>query len=154
MAPDKNSLIAKIVSYRPPALDRNSAINFYAPAFGTFSYTVLSINVMNPGLLQRIVPMPDLTNLLLLNSCVGSALFISGRPHLSESPLKLRVLYSAYGSIIFNLGSVLTWAIVRSLLPNNSVLVTLVGLASGCVLTCCGKAYLNLNDENVKKNKK
>lgn len=42
---------------------------------------------------SRVVPRPDLTNIFLLNSCVGSTLFIVGRPHLGEASLKLRVLY-------------------------------------------------------------
>lgn len=50
---DKESLIDAIVKYRPPPVNQESAINFYLPAFGTFNYTLLSINVMNPGILQR-----------------------------------------------------------------------------------------------------
>jgi hypothetical protein len=151
---DKKSLVETIVSYRPPPVNRESAMNFYCPAFGTLNYTFLSINVMNPGLLQRIVPKPDLTNIFLLNSCVGSALFIAGRPHLTDAPLKLRIVYSVYGSVLFNMGSVLTWAIVRSLLPNYSVLATVAGLTIGFALTGCGITYLSYNDEAVKSNKK
>ncbi|XP_050535890.1 uncharacterized protein LOC126902545 [Daktulosphaira vitifoliae] len=150
MASDKKSFVDKIVSYRPPALDKTSAINFYVPAFGSLNYTILSINVMNPGLLQRIIPKPDLTNLLLLNSCVGSTLFIVSRPHLRSSPLKIRVLYSVYGSVLFNMGSVLSWAIIRSLLPNNTAIATLAGIFSGFAITSCGVAYLEHNDKNFK----
>lgn len=51
------------------------------------------------------------------------------------------------------MGSVLSWAIVRSLLPNHSGLATIAGLVSGCALTECGKSYLNYNDKSVKTNK-
>ncbi|XP_025416064.1 uncharacterized protein LOC112687536 [Sipha flava] len=151
---DKKSLVDTIVGYRPPPVTKESAINFYAPAFGTLNYTFLSLNVMNPRLLQRIVPKPDLTNTFLFSSCLGSALFIAGRPHLSEAPIKLRIIFSVYGSVLFNTGSVLTWAIVRSLLPNNSSLATVAGLISGCLLTGCGIVYLNYNDKAIKANNK
>lgn len=51
---------------------------------------------------------------------------------------------------MFNMGSVLSWAIVRSLLPDNSGIATVVGLVTGCALTGCGIAYLNFNDKNCK----
>jgi len=150
---DRKSLVDAIVNYRPPPVNQESALNFYTPAFGTLNYTLLSVNVMNPGLLQRFVPKPDLTNLFLLNSCVGSALFIAGRPHLGKAPLKIRIVYSVYGSVLFNMGSVLSWAIVRSLLPNNSGLAMVAGLVSGFAMTGCGIAYLSYNDKNFKTNK-
>lgn len=62
--------------------------------------------------------------------------------------------YSVYGSILFNMGSVLSWAIVRSLLPNNTALATVAGIISGGILTGCGIAYLDYNDKSVKANKK
>lgn len=52
------------------------------------------------------------------------------------------------------MGSVLSWAIVRSLLPNNSGVATIAGLVSGVALTGCGIAYLNFNDDAIKANKK
>lgn len=154
MASDETPLYKAIANYRPPSFNKDTALNYYAPACGTLNYAFLSINVMNPGLLQRIVPKPDLTNIFLFNSCVGSFLFIAARPHLSEAPLKLRIVYSVYGSILFNMGSVLSWAILRSLLPNNSGLATVAGLISGFALTGCGVAYLSYNDKTVKANKK
>lgn len=52
------------------------------------------------------------------------------------------------------MGSVLSWAILRSLLPNNSGLSTVAGLILGFGLTGCGVAYLSYNDKTVKANKK
>lgn len=49
----KKSLVDTIVSYRPPPVSQESVLNFYTPAFGTLSYTFLSLNVMNPRILQR-----------------------------------------------------------------------------------------------------
>ncbi|VVC30479.1 Hypothetical protein CINCED_3A004798 [Cinara cedri] len=155
MASSENpSLVQSIVSYRPPPVNQESAKHFYFPAFGAFNYSLLSINVMNPGLIQRVLPKPELTNIFLVNSCLGSALYIYGRPHLSEAPLKDRIVFSVYGAVLFNMGSVLTWAILRSLLPNNSSLATFAGLVSGYALTAFGVNYLSYNDKIVKANKK
>lgn len=55
---------------------------------------------------------------------------------------------------MFNMGSVLMFAIVRSLLPNNASLATVAGFVSGFALTGCGIAYLNHNDKAFKANKK
>lgn len=63
-------------------------------------------------------------------------------------------MFSVYGSILFNMGSVLSWAILRSLLPNNSGLATVAGIISGLALTGCGVAILSDIDKVVKENKK
>lgn len=59
-----------------------------------------------------------------------------------------------YGAVLFNMGSVLSWAIIRSLLPNNTGIATVAGLVSGLALTGCGVTYLSYNDRIVKANKK
>lgn len=53
MGSEKIPLVEAIVNYRPPKINLESATNYYAPVFGTLNYTFLSINVMNPMLLQR-----------------------------------------------------------------------------------------------------
>ena len=63
-------------------------------------------------------------------------------------------MFSVYGSILFNMGSVLSWAILRSLLPNSSSVAIVTGLISGFALTGCGVAYLSYNDKFIKANKK
>lgn len=50
---DSKSLVETIKNYRPPPVNQDSVINFYIPVYGTVNYSLLSINVMNPGLLQR-----------------------------------------------------------------------------------------------------
>jgi len=53
MASDETPLYKAIANYRPPSFNKDTALNYYAPACGTLNYAFLSINVMNPGLLQR-----------------------------------------------------------------------------------------------------
>lgn len=73
---------------------------------------------------------------------------------LQSVKLKCFQIFSAYGAVLFNMGSILSWAIIRSLLPSNSGLATIAGLVSGLALTSCGVAYLSYNDKTVKANKK
>lgn len=50
---DKKAVVNAVMNYKPPPLNKESAMYYYAPAFGSVNYSLLSINVMNPGLLQK-----------------------------------------------------------------------------------------------------
>ncbi|RZC40891.1 uncharacterized protein BDFB_001001, partial [Asbolus verrucosus] len=114
---------------------------YYAPIQGVVSYTSLSINVMNPSLILRLFPRRDITNILLVNTLVGSGLYLYNRPHLSTLAKKERILFSAFGAATFSLGSVLIWAILRSVVPENIPLCTLCGIGSGLAMIKMGRAY-------------
>lgn len=51
-------------------------------------------------------------------------------------------MFSVLGSSLFSLGSVLVWAIVRSSIPHNAALGTIVGLASGYGIARLSYEYL------------
>ncbi|EFA00618.1 uncharacterized protein LOC663525 [Tribolium castaneum] len=123
---------------------------YYAPIQGVVSYTSLSVNVMNPSLVLRLFPRRDITNILLVNSLVGSGLYLYNRPHLSTLAKKERVLYSAFGAITFSLGSVLIWAILRSVVPENVPLCTICGVGSGLAMIKLGRGYVDHVDSLVK----
>lgn len=59
---------------------------------------------------------------------------------IGHSPLSI---CSILGSALFSLGSVLVWAIIRSSIPRNTALATIVGLASGYAIARFGYDYLN-----------
>ncbi|XP_030752892.1 uncharacterized protein LOC115879962 [Sitophilus oryzae] len=122
---------------------------YYAPAQGILSYTALSVNVMNPSLVLRIFPKRDITNILLFNTLVGSGLYLYNKPHLSSLSTKEKVLYSAFGAATFSLGSVLIWAIIRSVVPENVALCTACGVGSGLALIKIGKSYVETVDSLV-----
>lgn len=132
-------------------LTTQNLLFYYAPAQGVLSYTALSINVMNPSLVLRIFPKRDITNVLLFNTLVGSGLFLYNRPHLAALPTKEKLLYSSFGAVTFSLGSVLIWAIIRSVVPQNVALCTVAGVGSGLALIKIGKSYINTVDSLVVK---
>ncbi|XP_018323392.1 uncharacterized protein LOC108735753 [Agrilus planipennis] len=131
-------------------LNSQNILFYYAPLQGALSYTALSVNVMNPSLVLRLFPKRDITNILLFNSLVGSGLYLYNRPHLQVATKQKRILYSAFGAVMFSLGSVLTWAIVRSVIPENLILCTAAGIGSSLALLKLGHYYIGHIDSLVK----
>ncbi|XP_066254678.1 uncharacterized protein [Euwallacea similis] len=148
-APESKVSLCSRLGLKP--LTSKSLLFYYAPAQGVLSYTALSVNVMNPSLVLRIFPKRDITNVLLFNTLVGSGLYLYNRPHLAALPQKEKLLYSAFGAVTFSLGSVLIWAIIRSVVPQNVALCTVCGIGSGLALIKIAKSYSNSVDSLVAK---
>ncbi|KAG8229253.1 hypothetical protein J437_LFUL007177 [Ladona fulva] len=127
-------------------ITKNNILYFYIPLQSASSYAGLSVNVVNPNFVSRLIPNRDITSLLLVNSVVGAGLHIYNRPHLLRASPKERVLFSAYGAVVFSFGSVLLWAVIRSLIPDRASLCTVLGLSSSVALLGIGKKYLDYID--------
>lgn len=143
--------ISTLSNYGVRPLTKSNFLYYYTPIVGLSSYSLLSVNVMNPGLIVRFLPNRDVTNILLFNAVLGTGLHISSRSHLDGAAGKIRIMYSTYGAILFSFGSVLLWAVLRSVLPNNKSLATVLGLISGFSLTAVGKEYLDYIDSKTGK---
>lgn len=50
---------------------------------------------------------------------------------------------------MFTFGSVLLWAVLRSVLPDNKGVTTVLGIASGITLATVGKEFLDFADSNM-----
>ncbi|XP_060520091.1 uncharacterized protein LOC132698176 [Cylas formicarius] len=148
-SPDSKVSLTSKLGLRP--LTTQNILFHYAPAQGILSYTALSVNVMNPSLVLRIFPKRDITNILLFNSLVGSGLYLYNRPHLAALPTREKLLFSSFGAVTFSLGSVLIWAIIRSVVPQNVALCTVCGIGSGLALIKIGKSYTETVDSLVSK---
>jgi hypothetical protein len=66
----------------------------------------------------------------------------------------MKVIYmylfsSTFGSVLFTFGSVLLWAVIRSVLPHNTVLCSVVGVSSGIILIQVGHNYLEFVDSQL-----
>ncbi|EFN62664.1 hypothetical protein EAG_16408 [Camponotus floridanus] len=130
---------------------RCSLAKFYAPAFGAVSYTAMSINVMNPSLVIKVFPKRDITNVLLIGTLVGTGSYIYTREHLKSAPQTVRILYSATGALLLSLGSVLMWAVIRSVVPPSPACCTIAGIGTGVALLKIGSNYLEFVDKQVVK---
>lgn len=58
--------------------------------------------------------------------------------------------HSGFGSVIFNLGSMLLWALGRTVAPDSPALRTLVGVAGAAGALYLGKNYVLYLDSLVK----
>lgn len=67
-----------------------------------------------------------------------------------SSNFKPVCFFSAFGAVSFSLGSVLVWAILRSIVPQNVALCTLCGIGTGAAFLKLGKNYLEHVDSLVK----
>ncbi|XP_076662678.1 uncharacterized protein LOC143365950 [Andrena cerasifolii] len=132
-------------------ITRCSLVKFYVPAFGVASYTALSVNVMNPSLVIRVFPKKDITNFLLGSALLGTGSYIYSREHMKSASTSVRVAYSAAGAVLLSFGSVLVWAVLRSIVPPNPTLCTLAGIGSGLAFIKVGSSYLSFVDGQVQK---
>jgi hypothetical protein len=57
--------------------------------------------------------------------------------------------FSTFGSLMFTFGSVLLWAVLRSVLPHNVTLCSLIGISSGVTLIRVGQNYLDFVDSQL-----
>lgn len=132
-----------------------SLAKVYAPAIGVASYSLLSLHVMNPNFAIRVGPNNnDLTNAFLTTALLGTSSYIYTRNHMKTAPGWLRVAYSATGSVLLIFGSVLGWALMRSIIPPNPVACSVVGLGSGIAFIKIGHSYLNFVDEKTNEQDK
>ncbi|KAF2362267.1 hypothetical protein FHG87_006971 [Trinorchestia longiramus] len=100
-------------------ISKQSILYYYIPMKGFTGYVILGSQMLSPEMysnfhylfIPRIV---SLTNACLGTSILGSGLYISSRKHMQLLPVKQNIMYSVFGSSMFNLGSVLGWALLRS----------------------------------------
>ncbi|XP_067008904.1 uncharacterized protein [Anabrus simplex] len=144
------SLIDRIKELELKPLTTENLMYYYMPLQGAVGYTFLSVNVMNPTLVSRLIPNYDIANILLCSSLVGSGLYIYDRPHMRLAPSDMRLGFSIYGAVMFSLGSVLLWAIIRSFVPKNVFICSVIGVSSGVGLMNWGMSYLSYIDSKLK----
>ncbi|XP_011629890.1 uncharacterized protein LOC105422279 [Pogonomyrmex barbatus] len=141
--------IVKKLGLRP--VTRCNLAKFYAPAFGAASYTAMSVNVMNPSLVIKVFPKRDITNFLLAGTLLGTGSYIYTREHMKTAPQSVRILYSTTGAVLLSLGSVLLWAVLRSIVPPSPVCCTIAGVGTGVAFLKVGSSYLEFVDGQIAK---
>ncbi|XP_063987745.1 uncharacterized protein LOC135167941 [Diachasmimorpha longicaudata] len=128
-----------------------SLAKFYAPSLGVGAYMGLSVNVMNPNLIMRVFPKVDITNFLLGGALVGTTSYLYTREHMKAAPTAVRITYSITGALLLSFGSVLVWAVLRSIIPPNATVSTIAGLGTGLAAIKIGHSYLEFVDSQVVK---
>jgi len=93
-----------------------------------------------------------LSHALMYQSHIGIGCYLFFRPHLRRLAPFHRVLFSTYGSVIFNFGSILFFASTRSILGSqvfNSFSRTVIGLSSAFTLFLVASEYIDYVDRLV-----
>lgn len=94
---------------------------------------------------------PIIANCLLFNAHIGIGLYLYSRLHISSHSSNLcitkQIIYSIYGAVLFNFGSILLWATTSSIIPTESVLArTFIAISSSVALLLIGHEYMSYID--------
>jgi len=131
--------------------DENGPLSRAVTLGGAASYGLLSVNMLNPDLISN----RDATNALLGGTILTGSLYLHTRKHMCEiTDCKKNLLFCVYGSGMVTMGSVLLWAMMKMLLPENPVLRTAAAVGSSVVLLKTGVAYVDAIDKLIGKNPK
>jgi len=143
--------MSKVARSANLANDQPKWMTHYVPAAGAASALAFSVNVMNPRFFRSLFSPHQLlvANSLWFNAHIGTGLYLYSRRHISAAGTPARLVYSLFGAVVFNFGTVLVWATTKSLLPRNDALRTVFGLLSGVALFVAGKHYLGYVDDQV-----
>lgn len=103
---------------------------------------------------------PILANCLLFNSHLGIGLYLYSRSHMSYSStanicITKRLIYSIYGAVLFNFGSILLWATTSSIIPTESAFArTFIAISSSVALLLIGHEYMSHIDYRCRERDK
>ncbi|CAF0730539.1 unnamed protein product [Adineta ricciae] len=133
-----------------PSARRQLLLAKYGPALVTPFYFGFATHVLAPNSFSRILG-PQLhvpiVNSLWIGSHIGVGTYLCISKHLRNANVFDRLLFSLYGSAIFNLGTVLVMSIVRSIFPDNNALRLGVGLSSATAILLIGRRYVQYIDQ-------
>ncbi|KAG7176504.1 hypothetical protein Hamer_G027682 [Homarus americanus] len=105
-------------------------------------------------LFLRVIPRYiSLTNACLVNTISGTGLYLYSSKHLAQANPKEKLLFCAFGTVMFNLGSMLLWALGRTVAPENQVLRTMIGAASAAGAVYLGRNYVTYLDTHIRSSK-
>ncbi|CAM1321850.1 Uncharacterised protein g7907 [Pycnogonum litorale] len=145
-APDKTVTIFDELKKLIRPLTFQNVCTYYLPAVGAASYSLFSINILNPDCVMRLFSSYRfaVTNSLLFNSHLGTGLFLYFRPHMQKlHSCYHRIMFSTYGAILFNFGSILLWAVTKDILPDNPGFRATFGICTSLCLLSIGKEYFD-----------
>jgi len=136
-------------------LNKKNILHHYLPLIGSGAYVSLSTSIIQPGVLRRWFHPSgnDATNMFLTTSIAGSFLYLYDRQHLKTCTSGEKVLYCLFASTMFNLGSLLLWAMIRSGSAdvNAPQFKLFLAASSAYWLTTLGIKYLDVIDGGIKK---
>lgn len=127
--------------------DAKKALVKYLPYGGLAGYSILSLHSMKVYAEQIIIGKNTRSVVFhgaLTLSGIGIATYLYNRPvfDVMDSPRSKRLLWSIYGTWMFNFGSLMLWAICKEICPDYKVIRAIMALASSAGLVYVGVDYL------------
>ncbi|OQR80215.1 hypothetical protein BIW11_05211 [Tropilaelaps mercedesae] len=146
-AKGENFVVARLRSWYHslPPYSAVTLTQFYIPLAGAVSYCAFSVNVFVPQFFTRLIPLTPFgaNNFFLLSSHVGVGLYVFYRRHLLGLSPYQRTVYTVYSSVLFNLGSVLLWALIKNFIPSNGIARSCFAVTSSVTMLNIGMEYLD-----------
>ena len=148
---DWRYLVSFIMAASVSLRDAKEALKKYLPYSGLAGYSVLALHSVKVYPEELIISKDSRAVIFhgaLVLSGVGLSTYMYTRPvfDVMQPPQKKRVLWSLFGSWMFNFGSLLLWAICKEIFPKNKVLRAFVALSSSAGLVYIAKDYLHAVD--------
>ncbi|CAF2643820.1 unnamed protein product [Rotaria sp. Silwood2] len=133
-----------------PSVRRQLLFAKYRPFLTTPFFFGFSAHVLAPTSFPRLlgsrIDLP-VTNALWFGSHIGITMYLYTSKHLRGSHTFERLLYSIYGSAMFNFGTVLIMTIIRTIFPDKEALRLGIGLSISGALLFIGQRYVHYIDE-------
>lgn len=131
--------------------DAKKALKKYLPYSGLVGYSVLGLHSVKVRVEELIIgnsARPFVFHGALVLSSVGMATYLYDRPvfNVIKAPKSRRLLWSLFGTWMFNFGSLLLWAICKEICPENKVVRAVMALSSCAGLVYVGTDYLQAVD--------
>ncbi|XP_037084230.1 uncharacterized protein LOC119104616 [Pollicipes pollicipes] len=141
-----------LVRMRLRRLTKENLLYFYYPMKGASCYVLFAGHVMHPAILSSFPLVPrsvPVSNLALVHANLGIGLYLFGSRHLRHQHICKKVTFSVFGSLLFNMGSVLLFAILRQATPECATFRAMIGMTSAAGLLYIGKTYVDHLDRQA-----
>ena len=131
--------------------DAKKALQKYLPYVGLAGYSILALHSVKVYPEEFVIGRDSRAIIFhgaLVLSGIGMSEYLYTRPvfDVMEPPNSKRVLWSLFGSTMFNFGSLLLWAICKEVCPKNSILRGVLALSSSAGLVYIARDYLRAVD--------
>jgi len=132
--------------------DAKKALRKYLPYSGLVGYSVLGLHSVKIRVEEFFIgesARPVVFHGALVLSSIGIATYLYDRPvfDVMRPPKSKRLLWSLFGTWMFNFGSLLLWAICKEMCPKNRLIRAVLVLSSCAGVVYIGTDYLQAVDK-------
>lgn len=132
--------------------DAKKALKKYLPYSGLVGYSILGLHSAQIYVQEFFIDKsarPVVFQGALVLSSIGIATYLYDRPvfDVMRPPKSKRLLWSLFGTLMFNFGSLLLWATCKEMCPKNTLIRAVLVLSSCAGVVYIGTDYLQAVDK-------